>query len=60
VTVDAGDVATTEFDLSTDKQNMLIDNGRKAARDFLDQFELDDYMNTFHAPVAPEPAATRS
>jgi len=60
VTVDAGDVATTEFDLSTEKQNMLVDNGRKAARDFLDQFELDDYMNTFHAPVAPEPAATRS
>ena len=60
VTVDAGDVATTEFDLSTEKQNMLVDNGRTAARDFLDQFELDAYMNTFHAPVAPEAAATRS
>ena len=60
VTVDAGDVATTEFDLSTEKQNMLVDNGREAARDFLDQFELDAYMNTFHAPVAPEAAATRS
>ena len=60
VTVDAGDVATTEFDLSTEKQNMLVDNGRKAARDFLDQFELDDYMNTFHAPVVSEAAATRS
>jgi NTE family protein len=60
VTVDAGDVATTEFDLSTEKQNMLVDNGRKAARDFLDQFELDDYMNTFHAPLVPEAAAARS
>jgi NTE family protein len=60
VTVDAGDVATTEFDLSTEKQNMLVDNGRKAAHEFLDQFQLDDYMNTFHAPVAPEAAATRS
>jgi NTE family protein len=60
VTVDAGDVATTEFDLSTEKQDMLIDNGRKAAREFLDQFQLDDYMNTFHAPLVPESAAARS
>jgi NTE family protein len=59
VTVDAGDVATTEFNLSVKKQDMLVDNGRKAARDFLDQFQLDAYMNTFHAPVVPETAATR-
>jgi NTE family protein len=53
VTVDAGDVATTEFNLSPAKQEMLIDNGRAAARAFLDQFELASYMNTFHAALAP-------
>ena len=56
VTVDAADVATTEFNLSPERQELLVENGRKAARDFLDQFELADYMNTFHAPLA-EPAA---
>ena len=57
VTVDAADVATTQFDLSEEKQELLIANGRAAAKAFLDQFELDDYMNTFHAPLAaPVPA----
>ena len=53
VTVDAGDVATTEFNLSREKQELLIENGRAAARTFLDQFQLDDYLNTFHAELAP-------
>jgi len=52
VTVDAGDVATTEFNLSREKQELLIENGRAAARTFLDQFQLDDYLNTFHAELA--------
>ena len=59
VTVDAADVATTEFDLSPERQELLVENGRKAARDFLDQFQLADYMNTFHAPLA-QPAAAKS
>ena len=53
VTVDAGDVATTEFNLSREKQDLLIENGRAAARTFLDQFQLEDYLNTFHAELAP-------
>jgi NTE family protein len=53
VTVDAADVGTTEFNLSKERQELLIENGRAAARMFLDQFELADYMNTFHAPLAP-------
>jgi NTE family protein len=57
VKVDAADVATTQFDLSQEKQELLIANGRAAAKAFLDEFELDSYMNTFHAPVsAPVPA----
>jgi hypothetical protein len=56
VTVDAGDVATTEFNLSHEKQELLIENGRAAARTFLEQFELADYLNTFHAELEPAPA----
>jgi NTE family protein len=53
--VDAADVATTEFNLSSARQEVLIRNGREAAREFLDAFRLDDYMNTFHAslPLGP-------
>ncbi len=57
VTVDAADIGTTEFNLSPERQELLIENGRTAARDFLDQFELDGYMNTFHAPVEPTAVA---
>ena len=53
VTVDAADIGTTEFNLSQERQELLIENGRAAARMFLDQFELEDYMNTFHAPLTP-------
>jgi NTE family protein len=57
VAVDAADVATTDFDLPADKQNLLISNGRKAAQAFLDEFRLEDYMNTFHATLEPAAAA---
>jgi len=51
VTVPASDVATTDFNLSEDRQRLLLANGRNAAREFLDEFSLDDYRNTFHARV---------
>jgi NTE family protein len=57
ITVDAADVSTTEFDLSPERQQLLIANGRAAANAFLETFELDDYLNTFHATLAPAPVA---
>jgi NTE family protein len=48
VTVDAGSIGTTQFNLSADDQQMLIKNGRDAAKRFLDRFDLADYENTFH------------
>jgi NTE family protein len=51
--VDAADVATTEFNLSTERQDLLVANGRRAAAEFLDAFELSHYMNTFHATLEP-------
>jgi NTE family protein len=54
--VDAADVATTDFNLSQAKQDLLVENGRTAAKAFLDAFRLEDYMNTFHATLAPAAA----
>src|SRR5438034_1315981 len=48
VTVDAGTVGTTDFNLSVDQQEMLIKNGRDAADAFLEKFDLADYENTYH------------
>jgi NTE family protein len=49
VTVDAGDVATTDFTLPDVTKNMLIQNGRSAAARFLDDFDPAQYMNTYGA-----------
>jgi NTE family protein len=65
IAVDAGTIGTTQFNLSPADQQMLIDNGRKAATQFLDRFTLADYENTYHRKLdvvdhpqqpAPEPA----
>lgn len=57
VAVDAGNVGTTQFNLSADDQAMLIRNGREAAKRFLDRFDLTAYSNTFGSRfVAPTPA----
>jgi NTE family protein len=56
--VDAADVATTEFNLSPQRQELLIKNGREAAKAFLDAFKLEDYMNTYHATLAPPDSTT--
>jgi NTE family protein len=52
IAVDAADVATTEFGLPKERQAVLLANGRAAATRFLDGFELERYLNTFHAPLA--------
>jgi len=48
VAVDAGDIGTTQFNLSAADQQMLLNNGREAAKRFLDRFDLADYENTYH------------
>jgi NTE family protein len=63
VTVNAGNVGTTQFNLTADDQQMLIDNGRAAAQRFLDAFDLTDYENSYHrtldlADRPPPPPAT--
>ncbi len=48
VTVDAGSVGTTQFDLTPALQDLLIQNGKDAANKFLAKFDLSDYENTYH------------
>jgi NTE family protein len=55
--VDADDVGTTEFNLSQEKQELLVSNGREAAKSFLDSFSLEQYENTYHAGLTQSPAA---
>jgi len=59
VAVDAGNIGTTQFDISDADQQMLLNNGRAAAKRFLDRFDLADYENTFHRGFADEPGASR-
>jgi hypothetical protein len=56
VAVDAGTIGTTQFNLGQADQQLLIGNGRKAAKRFLDRFDLADYENTYHRGFAAEPA----
>jgi NTE family protein len=52
VAVNAGDVGTTDFDLDDKKKDMLVANGRLAAKRFLDKFDPETYINTYHAAPA--------
>jgi NTE family protein len=45
-TVDAGNVGTTDFDLSAPKKADLINGGRRAGAAFLSSFNLEDYRNS--------------
>jgi NTE family protein len=50
--VDSADVKTTDFELSREKQQLLLANGRAEAHRFLDSFDLARYANTFAATLA--------
>jgi NTE family protein len=54
--VPAGQIGTTDFDLKPADQDWLLTSGRKAAGEFLDQFKLEDYFNTFGRTLEPQPA----
>jgi NTE family protein len=45
--VPAGDVASTDFALAEAQKEALVESGRRAARDFLDAFDLAAYFNGF-------------
>ena len=51
-------INTTDFAISKERQDALVENGRKAALAFLDGFDPTEYFNTLHARLGPPaPAA---
>ncbi|MDQ3647078.1 MAG: patatin-like phospholipase family protein [Actinomycetota bacterium] len=55
--VDAGNVGTTDFDLPAAGRAALIHGGRRAAKAFIERFDLAEYRNTFGRPLSPGAAA---
>jgi NTE family protein len=47
IAVDAGNVGTTQFNLTQADQDMLINNGKAATAAFLSTFTLEQYENTY-------------
>ncbi|MGH3770291.1 MAG: patatin-like phospholipase family protein [Pseudonocardiaceae bacterium] len=52
-TVSAGAIGTTDFDLTKDQQQWLLDSGRRAAREFLAQWNPEEYVNRNGRRLAP-------
>ena len=50
--VPAGTVATTDFNLTSVQQTELVEGGRRAARQFLDDFRVEEYVNTYGRKLA--------
>jgi len=45
--VSAGDIGTTDFNLTTDQQDWLVNSGRDAAKAFIASFDPAAYRNTY-------------
>jgi NTE family protein len=56
--VDAGAVGTTDFDLPAARRAELVHGGRRAARAFLETFDLAAYRNTHGRPLDLAPVTT--
>ncbi len=50
--ISAGDIGTTEFNLSDEQKQWLLDSGKKAAGTFLDGWSSADYINSHHRGLA--------
>jgi NTE family protein len=53
--VGAGDIGTTDFNLTDTQEKGLIDGGRDAAHRFLDRFQTDEYINTYGKRLGSSP-----
>jgi NTE family protein len=51
-TVSAGDIATTDFDITESQKRQLLSSGRQAASAFLDSFDAGQYRNTYGRKLA--------
>jgi NTE family protein len=50
--ISAGDIGTTEFNLSGEQKQWLLDSGKKAAGHFLDGWNAADYVNSHQRGLA--------
>ncbi len=46
-TINAGTIGTTDFNLTKDQKEFLVQSGRDGAKTFLDRYRDTDYMNTY-------------
>ena len=46
-TVSAGDIGTTDFDLTQAQRQWLLESGKEAARKFLDEWQPNQYVNSY-------------
>jgi NTE family protein len=51
--VSAGDIGTTDFDLTPAQRQWLLDSGREAARAFLDEWSPVRYVNSYGRKLQP-------
>jgi NTE family protein len=54
ITIDTGDIASTNFNLTDAEKQTLFDNGVAAAKDFLDHWDFDAYKALYRSG-APQP-----
>lgn len=52
-TISAGTIGTTDFNLTRDQKEWLLQSGRDGAKEFLDTYRPDDYRNTFGRTLGP-------
>ena len=50
-------IGATDFDLTKEQQDWLLNSGKTAAAAFLADFKLEDYVNTFGKKLTPTAAA---
>ena len=54
--VAAGDIGATDFDLTKEQQDWLLNSGKTAAAAFPADFKLEDYVNTYGKKLTPTAA----
>lgn len=54
ITIDTGDIAATDFNLTPDQKQTLFDNGVAAANDFLAHWDFEKYKELYRSG-APQP-----
>jgi hypothetical protein len=52
-TISAGSIGTTDFELTAEQKQWLLQSGRDGAKTFLDIYNRANYRNTYGQTLAP-------